>query len=515
MRMRFSALSIFGLTATAALGPACGDSGADGTASTSSTTEFGTTSTDTSAGESTMPTSEPGTTAGTDGTSGLTTTTTVEPPTTGDTMAVDTTTTTGDTTTTGATTTTGDTTTSGDTTTTDTTTTGDTTTESSTGDGSTTGIGGEANVLYVREDGQNGNPGTIELPLRTIQWAIDKAGQLGTIDTIRVAEGDYAVDYSNDDHIVMIDGVSLYGGYRADWGERDPAQYVTRIVDESAVALPTSESDPHRSIEIPAGVSGSTVLDGFHVGVAHGQHRAALFVAGDATIRNNVIEPLEDVGSVRIVGIRVYFGDPNIVANRFRFAVEQVQKPSLAITAVSSNGLFADNVIDMSGVLGTAYGIYLQGGATKVLGNSIYLQDVGSTYGIWLASNATPVVDNNLIESENLSAICIFSQGGGSVPNAARNNVLDCDYTLRGNDPSRSWTTVLQFEDELANAADNLKLAQTIVGPDDDMVLDTQSPCTVTQGGRDITADVPDDIDGLPRTLPLSIGAHEWDGGCQ
>ncbi|MFY0534040.1 hypothetical protein [Nannocystis pusilla] len=262
-------------------------------------------------------------------------------------------------------------------------------------------------------------------------------------------------------------------------------------------------------------MSGSTVLDGFHVGVARGQHRAALLVAGDATIRNNVIEPLADVGSVRIVGIRVYFGAPNIVANRFRFAVEQVQKPSLAITAVSSNGLFADNVIDMSSVLGNAYGIYLQGGTARVLGNSVYLPDAGDAHALWLASNATPIVDNNLFESENLSGICVFSEGGGSVPNNARNNVLGCNYTLFGNSPLRMWTTVTQFEDGLANAADNLKLAQTVIEAADDMVLDAQSPCQVTQGGRDITADVPDDINGLTRTPPLSIGAHEWDGGCQ
>jgi hypothetical protein len=41
------------------------------------------------------------------------------------------------------------------------------------------------------------------------------------------------------------------------------------------------------------------------------------------------------------------------------------------------------------------------------------------------------------------------------------------------------------------------------------------TPCTVSRGGLDLSADVPDDIDGLARTAPLSIGAHEWDGACR
>ena len=96
-----------------------------------------------------------------------------------------------------------------------------------------------------------------------------------------------------------------------------------------------------------------------------------------------------------------------------------------------------------------------------------------------------------------------------------RNNLLDCYYTLFGSDPLRSWQTVMDLENSLGAATDNLKLQALVTDPTQDMALAASDPCTVTQGGRDVSADVPEDLDGVQRTAPLSIGAHEWDAGCQ
>ena len=65
------------------------------------------------------------------------------------------------------------------------------------GDDTTGGLGGEPNVLYVHPDGSNGDAGTIDAPMRTIQWAISQAVGQGGIDTIRVAEGDYCLLYTS------------------------------------------------------------------------------------------------------------------------------------------------------------------------------------------------------------------------------------------------------------------------------------------------------------------------------
>ncbi|MBL8945203.1 MAG: hypothetical protein JNK45_18700, partial [Myxococcales bacterium] len=84
-----------------------------------------------------------------------------------------------------------------------------------------------------------------------------------------------------------------------------------------------------------------------------------------------------------------------------------------------------------------------------------------------------------------------------------------------GSDPLRSWLTIMDLESGLAGATDNVKLQALVTHPDQDMALDAGDPCTVTQGGRDVSGEVPEDIDGVPRTAPLSIGAHEWDAGCR
>ncbi|MFZ6182341.1 DUF1565 domain-containing protein [Nannocystis pusilla] len=504
------------------VGPACGGGGGDSSASGETSSTAATTDDATGATSDATTSGDPGTT-----TTGSPTTSTGPTPTstslTGDPTTDDSLT--GDATTESVDDTTG--TTTGDTTditgattdiTSDTTTdTTGTTTDGSSSDGTTTDGGGDANVLYVHPDGLNSNPGTADQPLRTIQWAIDQAAQLGTIDTIRVAEGEYAIDYSNGDHIVIVDGVSLYGGYRADWGERDPAQHVTRIVDVSLVTLSSSATDPHRAIEVPTGVQAGTVIDGFHVGVARGTYRAAVFVRGDATIRNNVLEPIVAIPDIQAYGLRVVDGHPTVVANRFRFQSPKASGGARAIHASASNGAFVANVLDLSNVPGGAFAIQLSGGSSKVLGNSIYLNGGGLARGLYLDQSAQPIVDNNLIEGKHDDVVaCIQSMSGTSVPSHARNNVFNCDEVLRGSNPSRQWTTVVQFEDGLgANASANLKLPDVLVDPGDDLLLDAQSPCTVTKGGRDITADAPTDLRGLPRTLPLSIGAHEWDGACQ
>lgn len=381
-------------------------------------------------------------------------------------------------------------------------------------DGSTTGIGGEANVLYVRDDGVDSNPGTIDEPMRTIQWAISQAESLGGIDTIRVAEGSYAIDYANDAHIVMVDGISIHGGYRADWGARDPAAYPTRIVDESATAIASNEDDPHRAIEVPASVGAGTVLEGVHVEIATGQFRAALLVLGDVTVRASVIEPVVDDTSVSTYGLRVIDAAPTVVGNHLRFDAVGADGLSFAVSAEGSDGTFADNVIDLSGVEGYGYGFYFIFGAPSVLANSVWIAAGSNMTGMWL-NYATPTVDNNVFESEDQGAVCVWSSGGDSVPASLRNNVLDCYYTLFGSDPLRSWTTIMEVQSGLPDAEDNLKLPEPFTSAAVDMALDETAPCTVTMGGRDLGAAWPQDIDGVARTVPPSIGAYEWDGACQ
>ncbi len=392
----------------------------------------------------------------------------------------------------------------------------DTSTTTTTGDGPDIDIGGEPNVLYVHPSGQNANPGTIEAPMRTIQWAIARAEEQGNIDTIRAAEGTYSVDYATGAHIKMISGISLYGGYRSDWGAWDPFQYESTLVDASLMSLPSSDQQPHRAVEIPLGVSAATTFSGFHVQIARGKHRAGIFMRGDATIIHNTFEPVVDNEVVVAHGLRVYQGIPKIVRNRFRFKVAEANTAiAVGLSAFVADATVGANLFDMTGPGKKTFGLHVSGGKPKVLGNTIYLDNGSEKVGLFLVGGTAPVIDNNLIESATNAAICLYLDGNGTTPAEIRNNVLQCNNTLYGTSPMRSWLNAQDLEANEPNASDNVKPPAPILKPATGFRLDAQFPCTVTKGGRDISAALPHDLDGTDRTVPLSIGAYEWDGNCK
>jgi hypothetical protein len=88
------------------------------------------------------------------------------------------------------------------------------------------GIDGEiTNGIFVAKNGDDTNGGTIDAPLRTIQAAIDKAAGAGLRD-VYVATGVYV------DPINLAAGISVYGGYRGDFHERNALLYETVIFGE-------------------------------------------------------------------------------------------------------------------------------------------------------------------------------------------------------------------------------------------------------------------------------------------
>ncbi len=277
-----------------------------------------------------------------------------------------------------------------------------------TGDGESTsadetsGIGGEDNVLYVHVDGQNSNAGTIEAPMRTIQWAISQARRQPQIDTIRVAEGEYAVDYANSDHIVIEDGVSVLGGYSSDWADQDPAQFLTNIVDESEWT-PSSESNPHRTVEVPEAVGSDTFVEGLHVGINSGEFRVAILVTGNATIRNNVVEVT--MGEVsQHWGVYVTGATPSIIDNRIHFSGNETL--ATGVDARNSQAVIAGNVVDLSEVVFGATGVRSSVGSNLIAANTIDLGPSGGAVGVRFDSGATPTIDNNLIGSPGQSGTC-------------------------------------------------------------------------------------------------------------
>ena len=88
-----------------------------------------------------------------------------------------------------------------------------------------------ATAVYVSKLGNDWNAGTMNAPLLTIGAGI-AAAQAGGFDRVNVGLGTYA------EHIALVSGVSLFGGYNhSDW-TRDPQAYVTHLVGSTS-GVPT------------------------------------------------------------------------------------------------------------------------------------------------------------------------------------------------------------------------------------------------------------------------------------
>jgi hypothetical protein len=86
------------------------------------------------------------------------------------------------------------------------------------------GIDGEINnAIFVAKDGDDANPGTIEEPKLTIQAGLNAAEAEGKRD-VYVATSVYS------ENITLKAGVSLYGGYSADFKQRNTLLYETAII---------------------------------------------------------------------------------------------------------------------------------------------------------------------------------------------------------------------------------------------------------------------------------------------
>ena len=116
------------------------------------------------------------------------------------------------------------------------------------------GVDGEKqNAIFVAKNGADPNPGTPALPKQTIQAAIDAAKAKGLRD-VYVATGVYAGS------IELTAGVSVYGGYRSDFLQRETLLYETVIFgDPATAALPGAVNA--FGLDGPA----SATLDGFTI----------------------------------------------------------------------------------------------------------------------------------------------------------------------------------------------------------------------------------------------------------
>lgn len=280
-------------------------------------------------------------------------------------------------------------------------------------------------VVYVHAvNGNDVNPGTPDMPKKTIPATINLAALHYTAAEVHVAGGVYNVSYQAGTHVVMKKGISLYGGYDPEnWNIRNPAVYISKIKDTSSQA---SSEKKNRALDCGQNLTSATVIDGFTIEGGSDPSTTSVNCAIDCnasapTIRNCVVTGGLGDSSV---GIRVLNAAPEIQNCTIGGGVGLSQ--SVGVYLADSTAAVTGNTID-GGQGSVAYGVLCDGGSPALEANSIQGSQTGmqpdkTTALCLMASNAT--VTRNFIDGGFGYEYVIGVDIAGGTQAVVRNNVI-------------------------------------------------------------------------------------------
>jgi len=295
--------------------------------------------------------------------------------------------------------------------------------------------------VYVSTTGDPLNIGNRSHPINTIKAAISRAQILyGTSPSeVHVETGVYPVNWgSNTNRIVMVEGISLYGGYSINFTQHDAASYVTTIVDQSTTSG-TIWTNPNRAIDFSSpAITNATVLDGFTItggGSAANGNAAGVFCYSGAspTIQNNIINgsTLEYGNTFGIISSSSPLIQKNIITGgKGKVSAGAGNGDSYGIYSDTQSGILNSPVIKNNTISGgngyNSYGVIISSGnSPKIHNNKISGGDAKQvSNGIWIYISITCEIFNNLIfgGSGGFQTYGIYT---GSVPVKIFNNTID------------------------------------------------------------------------------------------
>jgi hypothetical protein len=264
--------------------------------------------------------------------------------------------------------------------------------------------------ICVSAGGNDSNSGTAVNPKRNISAGIvgvQSAALYNGSGEVHAAEGAYDTNwYGNQNRIVMVEGISLKGGYAADWTALNPIQHISKITDNSPTGgTSPAETDPNRAVDCGAGLTNATTIEGFTINGGLGAFSAAVYCGTSSPIiQNNVIVSGGDETSSRRYGISISNG------------IGSVGSPRIVNNTINNSSTAGGINVDMS------YGVFISssggGGTIEISGNyinaGIAATTVGSlkqSYGIW-AQSGTPIISGNTIvggQAENTYSVYLFN----------------------------------------------------------------------------------------------------------
>jgi hypothetical protein len=317
--------------------------------------------------------------------------------------------------------------------------------------------------------GAAGAIGTARNPLNTIAAGIAKAksmyiDQVNGPAVVAVAIGTYLINWTGDttSRIIMAEGISLLGGYAANWSGRDWNLNPTTITDDTGSYGTTDNPDNYsRAVDCGSSLTSATKLEGFTINGSSAPSgsgttfTAAVFCkdSSPTIVNNKIISGGGGNASSKRYALLIYgstiAASPTISANAINSPTlggsAAITNSTAIFLSKSASPIISGNTIyagtSLNSGSNASYGIYASANEPSPLisGNAIFGGPSRYCYAIYLdctAISATALrIENNLIGPGGFSGGLYFI--GVSMSNSARirNNIL----LLMGGALSGTW----------------------------------------------------------------------------
>ena len=417
-------------------------------------------------------------------------------------------------------------------------------------------------VLYVSTPGDGGsdaNPGTSDQPLTTLTAAVTEGAAVlsgGNADAVHVyvSLGTYNVDSDALDgtHVVLSEGVSLFGGYPLDWSARDPLVHTTTIADGGTDT--GNNVNPNRAVYAGSGITTATLVDGFIILGGSGDYTTGMYLAGSPTVQNSTIDgggggvtstgvyvngaaPLLDGNTITAgtggqnYGVQVQNGGtPTFTANDIQGGAGNL---SFALMTFNSAPIITGNTLD-GGTATNSRGLQNSNGAPLVVGNTIRGGNGGTqtvavlntnasgtatlrnnvilggtatttTRGISIEGGSHPIVQHNTIDGGTAGTVAYGVVLVGGSGGTLQNNII---FTTSA--PSRYCLSENAATDEPEVFENNaLSGCPTALYHDDNGVTPVDATAVSTTVTAGVTTDTLANLGNVGNT-PVFVGATDW-----
>lgn len=286
-------------------------------------------------------------------------------------------------------------------------------------------------TLYFVDSGAADDSGSGLTPTTAKQTVTAAIAVAAAPAAVIVNAGTWNVNSDNSggmaDHVVLVEGVSLYGGYSADYTDQDPALYSSTIEDMSTLAGAVNNT----AIEAGSGISNATVVDGFSIrGTSQGGAQLSrgilLLTNASPVIQNNTI--YGGAASNTLYGIHINSSaasNPLIRLNDIDGGDGGSTAQGMRGITVSTQALATihDNVINAGiNANGTAYGID-NAGISTIYSNIVYGGSATSTT-IGVRDTNAATLYNNLVYGGVGGNQSIGVRGTAGSTTIIRNNTI-------------------------------------------------------------------------------------------